>query len=79
MLDPNTMNVPDLLEEINQGAEKTFGENAKRMIDSPLFAKPPQKSNKSDNMARLENGTYEEIVTHPEREKELNTMEESND
>ena len=28
-------------------------------------------------MARLENGTYEEIVAHPERELELNALEES--
>ena len=29
------------------------------------------------NMARLENGTYEEIVAHLERELELNALEES--
>ena len=30
-------------------------------------------------MARLENGTYEEIVTHLERELELNGLEDSDD
>ena len=30
-------------------------------------------------MARLENGTYEEIVAHLERELELNALEESDD
>ena len=30
-------------------------------------------------MARLENGTYEEIVAHLEREFELNTLKESDD
>ena len=34
--DPNTMKLPDFLEELNQGAEKAFGENAKSMIDSLL-------------------------------------------
>ena len=30
-------------------------------------------------MAHLENGTYEEIVAHLERELELNALEESDD
>ena len=34
------------------------------MIDSLLYAKLPQKLKRSVNMARLENATYEEIVTH---------------
>ena len=77
--DPNTMKLPDFLEELNQGAEKTFGENAKSMIDSLLYAKLPPKLKRSVNMARLENGTYEEIVAHLERELELNALEESDD
>ena len=32
--DPSTKKLPDFLEELNQGAEKAFGENAKSMIDS---------------------------------------------
>ena len=39
IFDPNTMKLPDFLEELNQGAEKAFGENAKSMIDSLLYAK----------------------------------------
>ena len=77
--DPNTMKLPDFLEELNQGAEKAFGENAKSMIDSLLYAKLPPKLKQSVNMARLENGTYEEIVAHLERELELNALEESDD
>ena len=77
--DPNTMKLPDFLEELNQGAEKAFGENAKNMIDSLLYAKLPPKLKRSVNMARLENGTYEEIVSHLERELELNALEESDD
>ena len=34
------MRLPDFLEELNQGA---FGENAKSMIDSLLYAKLPPK------------------------------------
>ena len=77
--DPSTMKLPDFLEELNQGAEKAFGENAKSMIDSLLYAKLPPKLKRSVNMARLENGTYEEIVAHLERELELNASEESDD
>ena len=77
--DPNTMKLPDFLEELNQGAEKAFGENAKSMIDSLLYAKLPPKLKRSVNMARLENGTYEEIVAHLERVLELNALEESDD
>ena len=77
--DPNTMKLPDFLEELNQGAEKAFGENAKSMIDSLLYAKLPPKLKRSVNMARLENGSYEEIVAHLERELELNALEESDD
>ena len=77
--DPSTMKLPDFLEELNQGAVKAFGENAKSMIDSLLYAKLPPKLKRSVNMARLENGTYEEIVAHLERELELNALEESDD
>ena len=73
------MKLPDFLEELNQGAEKAFGENAKSMIDSLLCAKLPPKLKRSVNMTRLEIGTYEEIVAHLERELELNALEESDD
>ena len=49
------------------------------MIDSLLYAKPPPKIKRSVNMARLENATYEEIVTHLEGELELNGLEEGDD
>ena len=77
--DPATRKLPDFLEELNQGAEKVFGENPKSMIDSMLHAKLPPKLKRSVNVARLENRTYEEIVVHLERELEFNALEESND
>ena len=79
VFDPNTTKLPDFLEELNQGAEKAFGDNARKMIDSLLYAKLPPKLKKSVNMARLENGSYDEIVAHLERELELNALEESDD
>ena len=79
VFDPNTMKLPDFLEEINQGAEKAFGENAQAMIDSLLYPKLLPKLKRSVNMARLENASYEEIVTHLERELELNGLEGGDD
>ena len=57
------MKLPDFLEELNQGPENTFGEHAQAMIDSWLYAKLPLKLKRSVKMARLENATYEKIVT----------------
>ena len=79
VFDPNTMKLPDFLEKLNQGAEKAFGDNAQKMIDSLLYAKLPPKLKRSVNMARLENGSYDEIVAHLERELELNALEEPDD
>ena len=36
VFDPNTMKLPDSFQELNQGAEKAFGEHAQTMIDSLL-------------------------------------------
>ena len=69
--------LPDFLEELNQGAEKAFGDHAQKMIDSLLYAKLPPKLKRSVNMARLENGPYDKIVAHLERELEPNALEES--
>ena len=79
VFDPSTMKLSDFLEELNQGAEKAFGDHAQKMIDSLLYAKLPPKLKRSVNMARLENGSYDEIVAHLERELELNALEESDD
>ena len=64
VIDPKTMKLPDFLEELNKGAKKAFREHAEAMFDSLFHAKLPPKLNCSVNMARLENATYEEIVTH---------------
>ena len=49
------------------------------MTDSLLYAKLPPKLKRSVNMARLENGTYEEKVADLKRELDLNALEESDD
>ena len=79
VFDPNTTKLPDFLEELNQGAEKAFGDNAQKMIASLIYAKLLPKLKRSVNMARLENSSYDKIVAHLERELELNALEESDD
>ena len=49
------------------------------MIDSFLYANRPPKLKLSVNMARLDNGSYDEIVAHLESELELSAVEESVD
>ena len=73
--DPNTKSLPDFLEELNECAEKAFGDNAQHMIDSLLYAKLPPHLKRSLNLAHLENGTYDQIVAHLERELELSGLE----
>ena len=65
--DPNTESLPDFLEELNECAERAFGDNAQHMIDSLLYAKLPPHLKRSLNLAYLENGTYDQIVAHLER------------
>ena len=50
VFDPNTTKLPDYLEELNQGAEKAFGDNAQKMIDSLQYAKLPPKTNGINNI-----------------------------
>ena len=73
--DPNTKSLPDFLEELNECAERAFGENTQHMIDSLLYAKLPPQLKRSLNLAYLENGTYDQIVAHLERELELSGLE----
>ena len=73
--DPNTKSLPDFLEELNECAEKAFGDNAQHMIDILLYAKLPPHLKRSLNLAHLENGTYDQIVAHLERELELSGLE----
>ena len=73
--DPNTKSLPDFLEELNECAERAFGDNAQHMIDSLLYPKLPLHLKRSLHLAYLENGTYDQIVAHLERELELSGLE----
>ena len=73
--DPNTKSLPDFLEELNECAERAFGDNAQHMIDSLFYAKLPSHLKRSPNLAYLENGTYDQNVAHLDRQLELSGLE----
>ena len=74
-IDPNRKSLSDFLEELNECAERAFGDNDQYMIDSLHYAKLPHYLKRSLNLAYLENGTYDRIVAHLERELELSGLE----
>ena len=74
-IDPNTKSLSDFLEELNECAERAFGDNAQHMIDSLLYAKLPPHLKRSLNLAYLEKDTYDQIVAHLGRELELSGLE----
>ena len=73
--DPSTKSLPDFLEELNEFAERAFGDNAQHMIDGLLYAKLPPHLKRSLNLAYRENGTYDQIVAHLEKELEFSGLE----
>ena len=75
VFDPERQKLPHFLEELQESTEKAFGDIASQMIENLFYAKMPPHLKRSINQAYLENGTYEQIVRHLEREMELNGLE----
>ena len=67
MFQPENQKLPDFLEDLQESAEKAFGEAAPQMNESLIYAKMPPHFKKSINHAYLENGTNEQIVRHLEQ------------
>ena len=67
-------NLIDFLVEPQKLAKDAFGVAAQAITEQFIYAKMPPHLNKSINQV-LENGTYEQIVSHLERELELNGLE----
>ena len=61
-----TKSQSDILEGLNECAEKAFGDNAQYLIDNSLYAKLPSHLKRSLNLAYLGNGTYDQIAAHLE-------------
>ena len=75
VFNPANQKLVDFLDELQKLAKDAFGFAAHAIIEQIIYAKMPPHLKKSLNQAHLENGTYEEIVTHLERELELNDLE----
>ena len=72
---PANQKLIDFLDELQKLAKDAFGVAAQAIIEQFIFAKMPPHLKKSINQAHLENGTYKQIVSHLERELELNGLE----
>ena len=75
VFNPVNWKLIDFLDELQKLAKDTFGVAAQAIIEQFINANMPPHLNKSINQAHLENGTYEQIVTHLERELELKSLE----
>ena len=75
VFNPANQKLIDFLDELQKLAKDAFGVAAQAIIDQFIYAKMPPYLKKSINQAHLENGTCEQIVTHLERELELNSLE----
>ena len=75
VFNPAKQKLVDFLDELQKLAKDAFGIAAHAIIEQFIYAKMPPHLKISINQAHLENGTYEQIVTHLERELELNGLE----
>ena len=75
VFNPANQKLVDFLDELQKLAKDAFGIAAHANIEQFIYAKMPPHLKKSKNQAHLENGTYEQIVTHLEKELELNGLE----
>ena len=71
VFNPANQKLIDFLDELQKLAKDAFG----AIIVQFIYAKMPPHLKKSIKQAHLENGTYEQIVLHLERELELNGLE----
>ena len=75
VFNPANQNLIDFLDELQKLAKDAFGVAAQAIIEQFIYTKMPPHLKKSINQAHLENGTYEQIVSHLEMEIELNGLE----
>ena len=75
VFNPANQNLIDFLNELQKLAKDAFAVATQAIVEEFIYAKMPPHLKKSINQAHLENGTYEQIVSHLEREFELNGLE----
>ena len=75
VFNPANQKLVDFLDELQKLAKDAFEIAAHAIIEQFIYAKMPPQLKNSINQAHLEKSTYEQIVTHLERELELNGLE----
>ena len=75
VFNPANQKLIDFLDELQKLAKDAFGVAAQTIIEQFIDAKMPPQLKKSINQAHLEDGTYEQILSHLGRELELNGLE----
>ena len=75
VFNPANQKLVDFLDELQKLAKDAFRIAAHAIIEQFIYAKMPPHLKKSINQAHLENGTYQQIVTHLEKKLELNGLE----
>ena len=75
VFNPAHQKLIDFLDERQELAKDAFGVAAQEIIEQFINAKMPPHLKKSINPVHLENGTYEQIVSHLEKELGLNGLE----
>ena len=75
VFNPTNQKLVDFIDELQKLAKDAFRIAAHAIIEQFIYAKMPPHLRKLIKQAHLENGTYEQIVTHLERELELNGLE----
>ena len=75
VFNPANQKLIDFLDELRKLAKDAFGVAAQAIIEQFIYVKKAPHLKKSINQAHLENGTYEQIVSHLEKELELIGLE----
>ena len=75
VFNPSNQKLIDFLDELQKLAKDAFGVAAQAIIEQFIYARMPPHLKKSIRQAHLENGMYEQIVSHLERELEINGLE----
>ena len=75
VFNPANQKLVDFLDELQELAEDAFGIAAHAISEQLIYAGMPPHLKKSITRAHLETCTYEQIVTHLEKELKLNGLE----
>ena len=75
VFNPANQKLIDFLDELQKLAKDAFAVAAQAIIEQFIYLKMPPHLTKSVNQAHLENGTYDKVVSHLEKELELNGLE----